>query len=105
MTAPLDLPSSHYLLLLAIDLGDQLDVCDGQLALTCEGVEGPQVIPSLPEALDALESRGWVEITEAGPVSTERGRYWMSRWMTRRLGRGRITNLKLVNCGSVLQRD
>jgi hypothetical protein len=94
--APLDLPPSHYLLLLAIDLGDQLDVYQGQLALTCDGVEGPQVIPSLPEALDALEGLGWVEITETGPVSTERGRYWLARWMTRRLGRGRITNLKLV---------
>jgi hypothetical protein len=93
---PLDLPHGYHLLLLAIDLGDQLDVCDGQLALTCDGVDGPQVIPSLPEALDALEQLGWVEITEAGPVSTERGRYWLSRWMTRRLGRGRITNLKLV---------
>jgi hypothetical protein len=96
LTAPLDLPHGYYLLLLAIDLGDQLDVQDGQLALTCDGVEGPQVIPSLPEALDALEIRGWVEITEGGPVSTERGRYWLSRWMGKRLGRGRITNLKLV---------
>jgi hypothetical protein len=96
---PLDLPSSHYLLLLAIDLGDTLDVQDGQLTLTCEGVDGPQVIPSLPEALDALESQGWVEITEAGPVSTERGRYWLARWMTKRRGKGRITNLKLVGVG------
>jgi hypothetical protein len=97
--APLDLPHGYYLLLLAIDLGDTLDVQDGQLALTCDGVDGPQVIPSLPEALDELEQRGWVEITEAGPVSTERGRYWLGRWMTRRLGRGRITNLKLVGVG------
>jgi Mn-dependent DtxR family transcriptional regulator len=78
------------LALVAHAAGDSFAVApDGELALTVRSEE--RLLPFDPEALDALESRGWVEVTVAGrTVITEKGRYAARRWLEQRLGKGRL---------------
>jgi hypothetical protein len=80
----LALPDGHFLLLLAIYTGQQLGVDDGALTLEVPGEPEPVAIPSLPAALDELESRGWVVIVNDMLRVTEQGDYWLRRWMTKK---------------------
>lgn len=72
------------LLLLALLTGQKLDADGGALTLEVPGVPEPVAIPSLPDALDALEARHWVRIEEAGPYVTDQGRYAVKLWLKRR---------------------
>jgi hypothetical protein len=78
------------LLLLAVHTGQRVGADDGRMTLEVPGVDGPVALDGLDSALDALESRGWVTIEDAGPTATEQGRYALSRWMNAKLGR-RVT--------------
>lgn len=80
MTFP---PDGTMLILLGMWTGRTLDAEKGELRLDLAG--GPAVVK--PEALDELEARGWVEITEAGARVTERGVYALNKWVEARARR------------------
>jgi hypothetical protein len=80
---PYDLSDGDMLLLLATSLGNAPDVFAGELALPDPANPGA-VVPVPTDALDRLEGTGLVEITEAGARVTDRGGYWLQRWMTRK---------------------
>jgi hypothetical protein len=51
---------------------------DGRLAVRT--AKGPAVID--PASLDVLSERGWLEYVGTDSVKvTERGRYWLTRWV------------------------
>lgn len=79
-------PKDGTMLLLAALVGRcRLDVAgDGDLVLANRhGVDCPAPV----DALDDLEARGWVSISDSGATVTERGIYWMRRWLRARTGR------------------
>lgn len=45
-------------------------------------------VPVNLDIVDALAERGWVEHTETGPVVTDKGAYWLRRWMDAKLPKG-----------------
>lgn len=73
--------------LLALHTGDALDADGAGLFLACETDRGRREWGVPGAVLDDLEARGWVEIGEAGPAVTDRGRYWLGRWFKRTTGR------------------
>jgi hypothetical protein len=75
------------LLLLAVHTGQKVGADDGRMTLEVPGVEGPVALDGLDSALDALESRSWVCIDDAGATVTDSGRYWLKRWLEKHLGR------------------
>lgn len=79
MTFPED---GTMLALLGHALGDTFAVgADGELILSFVGTNGNSV-PAPVEALDELERRGWIAVRPDGTtVETERGRYWLCRWL------------------------
>ncbi len=82
-------PDPTMLVLIAHAAGDTFTVRDGHLHLTVQSED--RTIPAPAGALDDLEARGWVEVqTDGTTVLTERGRYWVSRWLVKRLGKGRL---------------
>ena len=86
--------ASCMCLLLALEVGEKLTVSpDGRLAVSIPTEPEPVAIPSLPDALTALEVRGWARVGADGETVevTEQGRYAVRRWLTRRTGRaGRL---------------
>jgi hypothetical protein len=47
-------------------------------------IHGEPPVGNLPvpvAVLDELEARGWLTISEAGPVATVAGEYWLAKWM------------------------
>lgn len=77
------------LALLAHEAGDTFTVAEGELRLTVKS-DGA-TMPATEAALDELERRGWVEVLPVdGTAITETGRYWLCKWLTARLGKGRI---------------
>lgn len=77
------------LALLAHEAGDTFTVVGGELFLTV--VSDQTRIPAPDHALDELESRGWVAVLPfEGTEITPTGRYWLKKWLTSRLGNGRI---------------
>jgi hypothetical protein len=80
------------LLLLAVYTGQRVGADDGRMTLEVPGVDGPVALDGLDSALDALESRGWVTIEDAGPACTEQGRYALARWMNAKVGRRRFAS-------------
>lgn len=101
MTNPHDLKDGDMLLALATLLGNAPDVFDGDLALADPANPGATV-PVPPGALDRLEAAGVVEIAEAGAVVTDKGRYWLDRWVRRKFkARGRLVLTGLTGVRSV----
>lgn len=83
------------LMLVAHAAGDRFTVAGGELHVTVGG-EG-RTMPAPPGALDDLESLGWVEVRPDGATAlTERGEYWVQRWLVQRLGKGRLTGLRVT---------
>lgn len=79
-------PDGIMLILLGLWTGRTLDADKGELRLDLAG--GPAAVR--PEALDELEVRNWVAITEAGAFVTEQGVYALNKWVERRArARGR----------------
>lgn len=78
-------PKDGTMLLLAALVGRcRLDVIDGDLVLANrDGIDCPAPIA----ALDELEFLGWVEVGDEGATPTERGIYWLRRWLKARTGR------------------
>jgi len=75
-----------YVLAALID-GCRLEVDhEGDVVLTGEIPGEALTFAGIVDALDELERRGWVEVTAAGPVATESGRYWLGRWAARERG-------------------
>ncbi len=66
--------------MLGLYTGDTLGVDAGELVLACDTVEKRVEWSVDPGILDDLESRGWVEIGEMGPVVTDTGKYWLAKW-------------------------
>lgn len=84
MTEPTD---AVFFTLLGLYTGDAMSAADGEIVLSCETVQGKREWAIPVEMLDFIEAKGWVEIGEAGPVVTDRGRYWLGRWFKRRTKR------------------
>lgn len=99
MTYP---PDGTMCLLCGLWVGGELVVRDGRLWLESDGLGEP--LPVTGEALDELETRGWVVITEAGPDATEAGGYWLRRWFTARGKRTVAKNVRTARRGSVRDR-
>ncbi len=87
MTTPTDL---SMLFALGLHLGDGVTVEEGQLFLVVAGA-GKQPVPA--ETLDDLESREWIDTATEPPTVTERGRYWVERWMRAKFGKGRLVRV------------
>jgi hypothetical protein len=70
------------LALLGHALGDTFAVgANGELILSFVGTTGGEM-PAPVEALDALESRGWIRVRLDGTTAeTEAGRYWLRKWL------------------------
>lgn len=81
MTFPGD---GRMLLLLAVWTGEGIEVRGADLYLT---LSDGGASPVRPEALDDLESLGWVEITEAGVGVTDKGVYSLNKWVEARARR------------------
>lgn len=87
------------LVLIAHEAGDRLTVRDGALHLTVQSED--RTVPAPTAALDDLEGRGWLAVAADGRTEiTERGRYWLTRWLRGRLGNGRLGNGRLVLRGA-----
>ncbi len=86
----IDYPADGTMLvLLAHEAGDRLTVKDGALHLTVQSED--RTIPAPTAALDDLEDRGWLRVLPDGRTEiTDRGKYWLTRWLTKRLGKGRL---------------
>lgn len=90
---PHGLPDGDMLLLLALEVGSSIHVIEDEMRLPNPAIPGAwMAIP--PGALDRLEEAGLVAIGSIGVLLTERGRYWLGKWMTRHLGRGRFVPVK-----------
>lgn len=76
-----------YLLLLAVSMGHELTVHDNRIAIPDPTSPG-KFLPVKESDLDELEAHGLIETTgsgtEAGPVVSDRGRYWLKRWIEAR---------------------
>lgn len=91
---PHSLSDGDTLLLLALEVGNSINLIEGEMHLPHPALPGAwMAIP--PGALDRLENAGLVAIGEVGAIPTERGRYWLGKWMNRYLGRGRIVKKAL----------
>jgi hypothetical protein len=82
---PHGLKDGDLLLLLALSVGNPIDVIDGEMRLPDPAAPSSSV-PVPPGALDRLEDAGMVAIEEAGAVPTDRGKYWLDRWLTKKVG-------------------
>ena len=89
---PIEFPSDQVMLMLvAHAAGDTFTVRDGELSITVQSEERTLRAPLT--ALDDLEGRGWVCVLPDGRTElTDRGRYWCSRWLLARLGKGRLVS-------------
>lgn len=87
-------PDRTMLALVAHAAGDSFAVSEsGELALTVR--DESRLMPFAQEALDELERRGWVRVAESGRTEiTERGEYWVRRWLEQRMGKGVLRALK-----------
>jgi hypothetical protein len=95
VTPPLDLPLAFWKLLLAIYAGEELSPNpDGVLTLTMPGIAEPVPFPSLPDSLDALEARGWLELGAAGATITPAGVYWLQRFVKANLKGLRLEDVR-----------
>lgn len=89
-----------YLLLLALQAGHGLTVVDDRIVVP-DPTKADSYLPVGESDLDELEAHGLIattgEGTEAGPVVTERGRYWTERWLAAhfRVKGFRLTGVKL----------
>ena len=95
---PFDLSDGDMLLLLATSLGNAPDVYGGELALPDPANPGA-VVPVQVEALDRLEGAGLVEIAEAGARVTDRGDYWLQRWMRRKFKAKNVVLTRVAGVG------
>lgn len=50
---------------------------NGELTVYVPGA-GHQPVPAT--ALDWLESRGWLDLSDEKPAITPKGKYWLERW-------------------------
>lgn len=88
-------PDPVMLMLVAHAAGDTFTVRDGELHITVRSESRTMTAPK--SALDDLEERRWVRATEGGRTElTESGRYWVRRWLEKRLGKGRLVGLPRV---------
>lgn len=76
-----------FFTLLGLYTGDAMTADDGEIVLSCETEQGKREWSIPTEMLDFLETRGWVEIGEAGPVVTDKGRYHLGKWFKKRTKR------------------
>ena len=76
-----------YLLLLAMSVGEQVTVHDDRVVIPDPTTSG-RFLAVGESDLDDLEAHGLLTSigpgTEEGPVVTDRGRYWLKRWVTAR---------------------
>lgn len=74
-----------YLVLLGVAAGHRLTVHDDKVVIA-DPVNAGQFLPVGEADLDNLEAAGLIattgEGTDAGPVITEKGEYWLRRWVT-----------------------
>ena len=73
-----------YLLLLAVSAGHELTVHADRISIPDPTTPG-KFLPVGEDDLDSLENQGLIastgQGTDAGPVVTDKGRYWLERWM------------------------
>lgn len=72
-------PDSAMALLASIHTGNGVGVDRGELVIP-DPTGAPVLLRHDPADLDALESRGWLDIDADGASVTDRGRYWLRRW-------------------------
>ena len=97
MTNPFGLSDGDFLLALATSLGNAPDVFEGELALPDPAHPG-QTVPVPVGSLDRLEAAGFVEIVESGAKVTERGEYWLRRWVAKKF---KVRNVVLTRVTGV----
>lgn len=90
---PHQLVDGDMLLLLALEVGNAIHVNGGEMRLPDPARPG-ESMPVPAGALDRLEGSGLVAIEESGAVPTDKGRYWLKKWMVRHLGRGRFVKAR-----------
>lgn len=72
----------RFLLLLALDVGCGWSTAGGRLTLRVGGEDRP-----VPDGtLDEVEGLGWLDLAGEKPRLTDRGRYWLKRWVERNVG-------------------
>lgn len=82
---PHGLTDGAMLLLLAISVGNDIDVRDGKMVLP-DPTDPSRTVPVSPDSLDALEAAGMIRVEENGAVPTDGGRYWLERWLNKKVG-------------------
>lgn len=77
------------LMLVAHLAGDSFTVgADGELSLTVRS-EGTVMRAPAGSLDELLEVRKWIELRADGEtVATDAGRYWVTKWLTERCGKG-----------------
>jgi len=76
-------PDEIMLTLTGLWVGGELQVNYGSLWLVSPDL--PEPMPVASTALDALEDRGWLKVTEAGvEMDEDKARYVLRRWFGRK---------------------
>lgn len=73
-------PASAMALLASIHTGNGVGVDRGELVIP-DPTGAPVLLRHDPADLDALESRGWLVIDADAARATDRGVYWLRRWL------------------------
>jgi hypothetical protein len=73
-------PDSAMALLVSIRTGNGCGVHDGHLAHP-DPIHAGRVLLHDSDDLDELERRGWIAIDASGATVTERGAYWLRKWL------------------------
>lgn len=73
-------PDSAMALLASIHIGNGVGVDRGELVIP-DPTGAPVLLRHDPADLDALESRGWLVIGDDAARATDRGVYWLRRWL------------------------
>jgi hypothetical protein len=82
---PDDIRDGDMLVLVALFAGEGMTVAGDAIMLTLDG-QPEGAVPLEGDQLDRLEGRGWVVVEERGPALTDKGLYWLQRWMKEKAG-------------------
>ena len=86
-----DLGADAWLLLFALSLGDAVEVVEGRPCAVVTDAAGAVVCRALlcPDVLDRLEDERLVEHHGDTVRPTDRGRYWVGRWVEKNFKGGK----------------
>lgn len=85
---PHGLTDADLVTVLAMSVGNALDVIDGALCMP-DPADPAASVPVPTDTLDRLEAAEFVEVAEAGACLTDRARYYLGRWMAKHYRRRR----------------